>query len=421
MSQYKEALLRLELQGHSEREPINRNFHQCNYGIQRDYRRKRWNEEAQAKLYSYNIPQTIYIYKEDPNFYDGKYHYKFNTDFSMSNFIRKTVSVRDIHLQYKHQDQLNYDIKPWLSMRFSYQNVYEDPNYNQMIEDPNMPKAYIEDPNDATKIIRDPNQPRKMIHNAFNRFLIRPPPFHQSSVITINIKEYSTDGGVNWITNFPNNKIVYQNANTNKNFFWNYEKKFLNETTINTNDYNPYLVANEINQILNQSFKKQLLITYNTLKLNFQYEPGIQSFCMKILFDGYVEFGLNDFIYVGLDNNIFPLFEWKYDYALCYENSTPTNYTCKFDSNIGKTLLTWTLKNPVYSLHDCSLCASFALWDQFRKVGRTEESHDYLNKEYPYTGGDDFELWICQPSGIPVPKSLFEGSITLELHIEKTL
>jgi hypothetical protein len=390
MSEYKEALQRLELQGHSERENINRNFHQCNYGIQRDYRKKRFYEETQAKLFRYNIPQTIYIHREDYNFHNGKYHFKFNTDFSLSNFIKKTIQIRDIHLKPKFVRDADYDLECYLTFRCHYQQSIQVPHPNP----------------------KDPN-----IYNHIPYFQPNG-PVGQYDIITINVKSFAHPIGARW------QNFVRQNG-VNPITIYRANKTFQNVETMHSHEYNPIYFANVINKILHKSVHEQIPELFKRIDFNFYYDEEKMRLTLKMIFKGlFITFNPHtDFMNVFLSPALYELLGWKDDYDFLTENGMNFNWqeNTTYNHLTGDTTAIWYINNPVYDINNFSVCASFSLWDQFSRIGRIDESHDYLNKEYPYTGGDDFEIWVSKSSGEPVRENLFEGSITLELSIEKSL
>jgi hypothetical protein len=115
MAEYAEAIMRLEIGGCSERRDEDLNIYHHNYPKEYQRDRRKWGkmleEEQRYKMNKFTVEQYLlikpayeWVDKEQPppknpeNFYDYKFHYKFNTYFSTTPAYLKTISIKEINL-----------------------------------------------------------------------------------------------------------------------------------------------------------------------------------------------------------------------------------------------------------------------------------------------------------------------------------
>ncbi|MDR1722034.1 MAG: hypothetical protein LBR24_03175 [Methanobrevibacter sp.] len=169
-------------------------------------------------------------------------------------------------------------------------------------------------------------------------------------------------------------------------------------------------IADHISLILNKSLQSKLkpLMTFtckfNTITLQFELD-------IKIL--GKVFIFQNDYFKFTFikDEEVWKYFNWVGE----EECSWSLEHVVE-NKVFLYTLVHLVFTKPVNNSHSSYVCASFNPYDQNNKIGTL---HDEIKQDFPYNGGQEFTIWFIDKDGVIVKKPHLNGTIHLELKLEK--
>lgn len=378
MSEYAEAIMRLEISGSSERRDEDVRYYSVNHTGEMKRDRKKWGkileEEQHTKLQKFNIPQLLKFYPNHSlqDFHDGKFRFKFNTDFTLAMAPIKAISVGEIKLQTRKIDTEDVKCSPFMYLKTHHKEVILDTR---------------------PEINKKPN-PNYMKYVDKNKTVI------DDHMKYLNITKYG--GGK------PDNFKLEEKA---------FDLKLIETTNTLTafTSYDFYYFAKLIEDAIRNSYPN------DDMKFCFEYNENRNIFVFRVFLHGNYWFEADDYFFINFKEKDFHKhLGWTSTYDIYKENVIQKkNYKAEFQPDLGDTMLSFWIDNPTYDYREIQVCASFSLWEPNQRIGRNHETHDQLNQIYPYTRTEDFEVWFITPQGNIIKDPKLWGEIVLQLHMEK--
>jgi len=112
-------------------------------------------------------------------------------------------------------------------------------------------------------------------------------------------------------------------------------------------------------------------------------------------------------------------FGWKEPINLFTESVMKKLWTAKYDNINNTTTLQYKIYIPCINWRSFFVCSTFSFYQPHSIFASNDEKDNTLNREFPYTGGDDFEIWFCTEHGNILKDPQVHGHIVLELHVDK--